>query len=98
MLLPLLILLSTVLFLLLVFLAFLLLARRGRRGAIALGDSSHPTNLDREDELEGEGGLAGLEQRWLETTDEATRAGYLRAKGTSFYAVSFPFCTHVQQS
>ncbi|KAK4057126.1 Protein ssh4 [Microbotryomycetes sp. JL221] len=80
-LLPLLILLSTVLFIVLVFLLFLLLVRRSRRGgAIALGDSIGPTNLTREDELEGEGGLAGVEQRWIESIDEATRAGHLRSK------------------
>ncbi|KAM0790744.1 hypothetical protein ACM66B_004597 [Microbotryomycetes sp. NB124-2] len=80
-LLPLLILLSTVLFLILVFLVFLLVIRRGRRtGAIALGDAIGPTDLAREEDLEGEGGLAGIEQRWLESVDEQTRAGYLRGK------------------
>ncbi|KAK4052343.1 Protein ssh4 [Microbotryomycetes sp. JL201] len=80
-LLPLLVLLCTVLFLILVFLIFLLVIRRGRRtGAIALGDATGPTDLAREEDLEGEGGLAGIEQRWLESVDEQTRAGYLRAK------------------
>ncbi|ORY88948.1 concanavalin A-like lectin/glucanase domain-containing protein [Leucosporidium creatinivorum] len=79
-LLPLLILLTVLLFLLLVFLVFLLLLRRSRRGAIQLGDGGGPTNLEQEDELEGEGGLQGIEQRWLEGTEETTRAGYLRSK------------------
>lgn len=80
-LLPLLILLTVLLFLLLVFLVFLLLLRRSRRGAIQLGEAGGPTNLEQEDELEGEGGLQGIEQRWLEQAEEATRAGYLRGKG-----------------
>lgn len=69
------------LFLLLAFVIFLLLLRRSRRGAIQLGVEGGPTNLEREDELEGEGGFDGVEQRWLETVDEPTRAGYLRGKG-----------------
>jgi Ran-binding protein 9/10 len=83
-LLPLLILLTVLLFLLLVFLVFLLLLRRSRRGAIQLGDVGGPTNLEQEDELEGEGGLEGIEQRWLEEAEETTRVGYLRSKGAPF--------------
>lgn len=44
-------------------------------------DGSGPTNLEREDEVDGEGGLEGVEQRWLMTVDEPTRVGYMRAKG-----------------
>jgi hypothetical protein len=77
-LLPLLILLSSLLFLLLLFLLFLIIARR-RRG-IALPDDEGPLDLGREEELEGEGGLEGVEQRWMDSVDEATRTGYIRAK------------------
>jgi hypothetical protein len=77
-LLPLLILLSSLLFLLLLFLLFLIVARR-RRG-IALPDDEGPLDLGREEELEGEGGLEGVEQRWMDSVDEATRTGYIRAK------------------
>ncbi|KAK4702636.1 Ran-binding protein 9/10, partial [Phenoliferia sp. Uapishka_3] len=66
------------LFLLLVFLIFLVFLRRKR---IVLRDDGGPTNLEREDELEGEGGLVGVEQRWMESVEETTRAGYLRGKG-----------------
>ena len=82
-LLPLLILLSTLLFLLIFFLIFLILVKRGRlsgRGGIALGDNDGPLDLSREEELDGEGGLRGIEQRWLEQQDEGTTAGYERAK------------------
>jgi hypothetical protein len=68
--------------LLLLFLLFLILLRR-QRGGISLRDDGRPTNLAGEDELEGEGGLAGIEQRWLEGAEESVRIGYLRSKGTS---------------
>ncbi|KAM0755925.1 SPRY-domain-containing protein [Meredithblackwellia eburnea MCA 4105] len=77
-LLPLLLLLTSLLFLLLLFLVFLVFLRRKR--GVALRDDSGPTNLEREDDVDGEGGLAGVEQRWLEETEENTRAGYLRGK------------------
>ena len=79
-LLPLLLLLILLLFLLLVFLIFLVFLRRTR---ITLRDDGGPTNLEREDDIDGDGGLAGVEQRWLESAEETTRAGYLRAKGAS---------------
>jgi hypothetical protein len=79
-LLPLLILLTTLLFLLLVFLVFLLLLRK-RKGGIILHEGG-PTNLEQEDEIDGEGGLAGVEQRWLEGVEESVKVGYLRSKGT----------------
>ncbi|KAI3487126.1 hypothetical protein L1887_48959 [Cichorium endivia] len=63
-LLPLLILLSTLLFLLLLFIILVILVRR--RARISLGDSDGPLDVGREEELEGTGGLDGLEQRWLE--------------------------------
>lgn len=78
-LLPLLIVLSTFLFLILLFLVFVILLRR-RRG-IRLRDGDGPTDLSREDLVEGEGGLEGVESRWLESVGESERRTYLRAKG-----------------
>lgn len=75
---PLLVLLSTLLLLLLLFLIMLILVRRRARIALALSDG--PLDVGREEELEGAGGLEGVEERWLETQDEATRRGYARAK------------------
>lgn len=77
-LLPLLILLSTLLFLLLLFIILVIIVRR--RAHISLGDSDGPLDVGREEELEGTGGLDGIEQRWLETVDEPTQRGYRRAK------------------
>ncbi|BGP50325.1 Protein ssh4 [Rhodotorula kratochvilovae] len=73
---PLIVVLSTLL--VLIFLLTVLLLRR-RRG-IELTDEGGPTNLEREDEVEGEGGLDGVEARWLQTVDEPTKMGYVRAK------------------
>ena len=78
-LLPLLIVLSTFLFLILLFLVFVILLRR-RRG-IRLRDGEGPIDLSREDLTEGEGGLEGVESRWLESVSEPERRTYLRAKG-----------------
>ncbi|KWU42996.1 SPRY-domain-containing protein, partial [Rhodotorula sp. JG-1b] len=69
---------STVLLLLLFFTTALLLHRR-RRG-IELADEGGPTNLEREDRIDGEGGLDGVEARWLQTVDEPVKMGYVRAK------------------
>ena len=79
-LLPLLIVLSTFLFLILLFLVFVILLRR-RRG-IRLRDGEGPVDLSREDLIDGEGGLEGVESRWLESVTESERRTYLRAKGT----------------
>lgn len=81
-LLPLLILLSTLLFLLVFFLIFIIVLKRRRGRGIALTDNDGPIDLAREEELEGEGGLAGIEERWLEQQDDAPQAGYERAKCT----------------
>jgi hypothetical protein len=78
-LLPLLIVLSTFLFLLLFFLVCVILIRR-RRG-IVLRDSDGPVDMSREELIEGEGGLEGIESRWLESIGESLRRSYLRAKG-----------------
>lgn len=93
-LLPLLILLSTLLFLLLLFLVFLVVVRRrggrggilhalGGGGAIRLGENEGPIDLSRDDEswAEGEGGVEGMERRWLEQSDEGSKIGYMRSKG-----------------
>jgi len=79
-LLPLLIVLSTFLFLILLFLIFVILLRR-RRG-IRLRDGEGPVDLSREDLIDGEGGLEGVESRWLESVNDSERRTYLRAKGT----------------
>lgn len=84
-LLPLLILLSTLLFLLLLFIILVILVRR--RARISLGDSDGPLDVGREEELEGTGGLDGLEQRWLESVDDPTQRGYRRAKD---WALAYP--------
>jgi hypothetical protein len=88
-LLPLLIVLSTFLFLLLLFLICILLLRR-RRG-IALRDNDGPIDMSRDDLLQGEGGVDGVESRWLESVNDSTRRLYLRAKGsfTFFPALAF---------
>lgn len=79
--LPLVIVLSTFLFLLLLFLLCVRLLRR-RRG-IALRDHDGPVDMSREDLIDGEGGLDGVESRWLESVSEPVRRTYLRAKGAS---------------
>lgn len=79
-LLPLLIVLSTFLFLLLVFLICVLFIRR-RRGII-LRDNDGPVDMSREELIEGEGGFQSIEERWLDSADEATRRAYSRAKGS----------------
>lgn len=53
---------------------------RKKRGVILIEDEG-PLDLAREEERDAEGGITGLEARWLESVDLATRAGYLRAKG-----------------
>ncbi|KAK0558721.1 Protein ssh4 [Tilletia horrida] len=77
-LLPLLILLSSMLFFLLIFIILVLILRR--RARIVLSDTSGPLDIGREEELEGHGGLDGVEARWLEGVEEAVARGYERAK------------------
>lgn len=76
--LPLLIVLSTFLFILLIFLVCVIFIRR-RRG-IVLRDSDGPTDMSREELIDGEGGFEGVESRWLESVSENVRRSYLRAK------------------
>ncbi|GAA5927416.1 hypothetical protein JCM1841_000465 [Sporobolomyces salmonicolor] len=73
---PLIIVLTVLLFL--IFLLIVLLLRRKR--GIVLPDEGGPTNLEREEDVDGEGGLEGVESRWLQSVEEATRIGYQRAK------------------
>lgn len=80
-LLPLLIVLSTFLFLLLSFLICALIIRR-RRGII-LRDNDGPVDMSREELVEGDGGFENLEARWLEGVDDNVRRAYLRGKGRS---------------
>jgi len=81
---PLFIVLSTFLFLILLFLICVLLIRR-RRG-IALRDSDGPLDLSREDLIQGDGGFEGVESRWLESVSETESSGYLRARGMYLFA------------
>ena len=77
--LPLLIVLSTFLFVLLLFLVCIIFIRR-RRG-IVLRDSDGPIDMTREELYEGDGGFEGVESRWLESVSDSVRRSYLRAKG-----------------
>jgi len=77
-LLPLLILLSSMLFFLLIFMILILILRR--RARIILSDNSGPLDIGREEELEGHGGLDGIEARWLDGVEDAVARGYARAK------------------
>lgn len=78
MLLPLLIVLSTMLFVLLLFLICVLLLRK-RRG-ISLRDYEGPVDVSREDLIDADGGIAGIEERWLEQAPEDLRRTYRQAK------------------
>ncbi|CDZ98366.1 SPRY domain-containing proteins [Phaffia rhodozyma] len=77
-LLPMLIVLSTLLFFVLVFLIFVLVLRK--RKGVRLGDDSGPIDLSRGDGVIGEGGVDGIEARWLEDQEEDVQRGYKRAK------------------
>ena len=78
-LLPLVIVLSSLLFLHLLFLICVLFLRR-RRG-ISLGDNDGPIDMSREELIDGEGGFEGVEERWLESVSEDIQRAYRRAKG-----------------
>lgn len=77
--LPLLVIMSTLLFLCLVFLICVLVLRKRR--SIALRDNDGPTDMSREEIAEGEGGFDGVESRWLESISEEVQRNYRRAKG-----------------
>ncbi|KIK94909.1 hypothetical protein PAXRUDRAFT_827520 [Paxillus rubicundulus Ve08.2h10] len=76
--LPLLIVLSTFLFVLLLFLVCVIFIRR-RRG-IVLRDNDGPTDMSREEYFDADGGFEGFESRWLESVSEPARRSYLRAR------------------
>ena len=96
-LLPLLIILSTFLFLLLSFLICAVILRR-RRGII-LRDNDGPVDMSREELVESDGGFANIESRWLEESNENLRRAYLRAKGALFFCTAPHWsliCVHTQ--
>jgi hypothetical protein len=81
--LPLLFVLSTLLFVMLLFLVCVLLLRRQR--GISLRDSDGPTDVSRDDIFnDADGGLNGVEERWLETVEEDVKRNYRQAKRKSF--------------
>lgn len=77
-LLPILIVLSTLLFILLTFLVGLIILKRKSR--VRLQDEGGPLDISRNDGVIGEGGIAGVESRWLEQVDGDVREGYRRGK------------------
>lgn len=78
-LLPFLFVLSTLLFVMILFLVCVLLLRR-RRG-ISLGDDGGPVDVSRDDVFnDADGGLAGVEERWLDSLGEDVKRGYRQAK------------------
>ncbi|KAG8776506.1 Rsp5p-dependent ubiquitination, sorting of cargo proteins at the multivesicular body [Serendipita sp. 397] len=85
-LLPILFVLSTLLFVMLLFLVCILLLRR-RRG-ISLRDSDGPVDVSRDDVFnDADGGLAGIEERWLETVSEEVQRSFRQAK---IYEAQYP--------
>lgn len=78
-LLPFLFVLSTLLFVMILFLVCVLLLRR-RRG-IALRDNDGPVDVSRDDLFnDADGGLAGVEERWLDSLGEDVKRSYRQAK------------------
>ncbi|KIM32661.1 hypothetical protein M408DRAFT_184775 [Serendipita vermifera MAFF 305830] len=85
-LLPFLFVLSTLLFIMILFLVCVLLLRR-RRG-ISLGDDGGPVDVSRDDVFnDADGGLAGVEERWLDSLGEDIKRGYRQAK---LYEAQYP--------
>lgn len=78
---PVLVVVITVLVGLLCFLIAVLLMRR--RKGVRLTEDGGPLDLSKSDGVIGEGGVEGVESRWLETVEPDVRAGYARAKGAS---------------
>lgn len=76
---PILVVVLTVLLGILIFLIALLCMKRQR--GIRLAEDGGPLDLSKGDGVMGEGGVEGVEQRWLETCDPDVREAYLRAKG-----------------
>nr|ODN89521.1 endosome protein [Cryptococcus depauperatus CBS 7841] len=75
---PVLVVVLTVLLGLVIFLVAILYMRR-RRGIRLLEDGG-PLDLSKGDGIIGEGGVEGVEERWLETVDLEVREAYNRAK------------------
>ncbi|KAJ9097358.1 hypothetical protein QFC19_006826 [Naganishia cerealis] len=77
-LLPVFVILSTLLVLLIAFLIGILYSKR--RKGIRLVEDGGPLDLSRNDGVIGEGGVEGVESRWLEQVSEDVRQGYKRGK------------------
>jgi len=77
--LPILVVIMTVLVGLICFLIAVLLMKR--RKGVQLTEDGGPLDLSKGDGVMGEGGVEGVEARWLETVEPDVRDGYKRAKG-----------------
>ncbi|KAK4686522.1 Ran-binding protein 9/10, partial [Tremellales sp. Uapishka_1] len=75
---PIMVVILTVLLGLLVFLMAILYLRR--RKGIRLTEDGGPLDLSKSDGVMGEGGVEGVEARWLETVDPDVREAYKKAK------------------
>ncbi|WFD31028.1 Protein ssh4 [Malassezia sp. CBS 17886] len=49
------------------------------RGGISIGEQDGPVDVAYDEQLDSAGGLQGVQQRWLEHADDATRRGFERA-------------------
>jgi hypothetical protein len=78
---PVLVVVITVLIGLICFLVAVLLMKR--RQGVRLTEDGGPLDLSKGDGVMGEGGVDGVEGRWLETVEPDVREGYKRAKGES---------------
>lgn len=76
---PILVVILTVLLGVLIFLIAVLIMRRQK--GIRLTEDGGPLDLSRGDGVIGEGGVEGVESRWLETADPDVREAYRRTKG-----------------
>lgn len=76
---PVLVVILTVLIGLICFLVAVILMRRKK--GVRLTEDGGPLDLSKGDGVIGEGGVEGVEQRWLETVEPDVRDGYRRAKG-----------------
>ena len=79
--LPILVVVLTVLIGMICFLVVVLLMKR--RKGISLTEDGGPLDLSKSDGVMGEGGVEGVEARWLETVEPDVKEGYRRAKGES---------------
>lgn len=75
----------TVLIGLICFLVAVILMKR--RKGVRLTEDGGPLDLSKGDGVMGEGGVEGVEQRWLETVELDVRDGYRRAKGKSIMSL-----------